>query len=271
MDDVLESDDLLTLCVITDQEPFAAFLTIWHLVHVVAASFLIGPEFSKNPEYMKEIETYCLDVPGFVHMYFWVPAPLRLAFWHFSPQGFRVRACIKRLKGFIVPEIRRTIDAWRRKEPVRDSFTLLTAMLDLKEERGQIRREVGVMSRPEEERQIDIFSDEVIFTGFDSAGPVACLVTQLLLESIEHKDLASALRNEITAALHANGGEWNSQAMSSLPRLESFTRETLRVDGPTLCKCTHSMSKGKENLETSPTDSQVKFDWNQKLITHIPF
>ncbi|KAL2759308.1 hypothetical protein ACRALDRAFT_1067835 [Sodiomyces alcalophilus JCM 7366] len=222
-------------------EPFAAFLTIWHLVHMVAASFLIGPEFSGNPEYMKEIEDYCLNVPHFVHMYFWVPAPLRLAFWYLSPQGFRVRACIKRLKRFIVPEIRRTIDAWRKGESVRDKYTLLGAMLDLKEERGQIKRDPTAMSKAEEERQIDIFSDEVIFTGFDSAGPVACLVTQLLFESIHHKDIIGPLRNEITAALAANNGEWNNQAMSSLPRLESFTRETLRVDGPTLFSVTRSV------------------------------
>ncbi|RYP13674.1 hypothetical protein DL767_010632 [Monosporascus sp. MG133] len=224
-----------------DKEPFAAFLTIWHLVHVVAASFLIGPEFSRNPDYMKEIEDYCLNVPHFVHLYFWVPAPLRLAFWYLSPQGFRVRACIKRLKRFIVPEIRRTIDAWRNREPVGDKYTLLGAMLDLKEEIGQIKRDPNAMSKAEEKRQIDIFSDEVIFTGFDSAGPVACLVTQLLFESMHHKDLVEPLRNEITAALAANGGEWNSQAMSSLPRLESFTRETLRVDGPTLFSVTRSV------------------------------
>jgi hypothetical protein len=109
-------------------------------------------------------------------------------------------------------------------------------MLDLKEERGQIKRDAAAMTRTEEERQIKIFSDEVIFTAFDSAGPVACLVTQLLFESIRDQNLTQALRAEIAAALADNGGEWSVQTMSSLPRLESFTRETLRVDGPTLCE-----------------------------------
>lgn len=186
---------------------------------------------------MKEIESYCLNVPHFVHLYFWVPAPLRKIFWYLSPQGFKVRSCIKRLKRFIVPEIRRTIDTWRKTGTARDEYTLLGAMLDLKEERGQIKRDAKAMDKAEEERQIDIFSDEVIFTAFDSAGPVACLVTQLLFESIQYKDIVAPLRSEIATALAVNGGEWSSQTMSSLPRLESFTRETLRVDGPTLCKC----------------------------------
>ncbi|KAL7811118.1 cytochrome P450 [Trichoderma gracile] len=228
-----------------DQEPFAGFLQIWHLVHLVAASFLTGPHFSQNPEYMAYIEDYCLNVPHFVHLYFWVPAPLRKLFWYFSPWGFRVRRVIKRLKAFIIPEIKQTIADWRANDHDRsqDKYTLLRAMLDLKEERGQITRDATAMTREEEERQIKIFSDEVVFTAFDSAGPVACLVTQLLFESIQDPSLTEALRAEISKALADNGGEWSVQAMSSLPRLESFTRETLRVDGPTLFSVTRSILK----------------------------
>ncbi|KAH0490122.1 hypothetical protein TgHK011_001605 [Trichoderma gracile] len=228
-----------------EEEPFAGFLQIWHLVHLVAASFLIGPHFSRNPEYMAYIEDYCLNVPHFVHLYFWVPAPLRKLFWYFSPWGFRVRRVIKRLKAFIIPEIKQTIMDWRANEHDRsqNKYTLLRAMLDLKEERGQITRDATAMTREEEERQIKIFSDEVVFTAFDSAGPVACLVTQLLFESIQDPSLTEALRAEISKALADNGGEWSMQAMSSLPRLESFTRETLRVDGPTLFSVTRSILK----------------------------
>ncbi|PTB62203.1 cytochrome P450 [Trichoderma citrinoviride] len=228
-----------------NQEPFAGFLQIWHLVHLVAASFLIGPHFSRNPEYMAYIEDYCLNVPHFVHLYFWVPAPLRRLFWYFSPWGFRVRRVIRHLKSFIIPEIRRTITTWRltERDYSPDKYTLLRAMLDLKEERGQITREATAMTRREEERQINIFSDEVVFTAFDSAGPVACLVTQLLFESIRDPSLTEALRAEIAKALAENGGEWSVQMMSSLPRLESFTRETLRVDGPTLFSVTRSILK----------------------------
>ncbi|KAK5988147.1 Cytochrome P450 monooxygenase verB [Cladobotryum mycophilum] len=223
------------------KEPFAAFLTIWHLVHTVAVAFLIGPHFAKNEEYMKEIEDYCLNVPGFVHLYFWVPAPLRKAFWYLSPQGARVRAVIKRLKRFIVPEVRRTIEEWRQGDRPQGEYTLLGAMLDLKEERGQIKRDAASMTQEEEERQIDMFADEVIFTSFDSAGPVACLVTQLLFESMGDRNLVQSLRSEISEALASNGGEWTPEVMNSLPRLESFTREALRVNGPTLFSVTRSV------------------------------
>ncbi|KAL7796291.1 cytochrome P450 [Trichoderma afarasin] len=226
-----------------NQEPFAGFLEIWHLVHTVAASFLIGPRFADNPEYMSYIEDYCLNVPGFVHQYFWVPAPLRKMFWHLSPAGFKVRKVLKRLKFFIIPEIKRTIEIWRTIGRSDAEYTLLGAMLDLKEERGMIKRDPTAMSSEEEERQVDIFSDEVIFTAFDSAGPVVCLVTQLLYESIRDEKLTEALRAEIFTALANNNGEWSVQMMSSLPRLESFTRETLRVNGPTLFSVTRSVLK----------------------------
>ncbi|KAK0758270.1 hypothetical protein N5P37_009572 [Trichoderma harzianum] len=225
------------------REPFAGFLELWHLVHMVAASFLIGPHFASNSEYMSYIEDYCLNVPGFVHQYFWVPAPLRKMFWHLSPAGSRVRKVIKKLKFFIIPELRRTIEIWRTIGRSDAEYTLLGAMLDLKEERGMIKRDPTAMSSEEEERQIDIFSDEVIFTAFDSAGPVVCLVTQLLYESIRDEKLTETLRAEISTALAANNGEWSVQMMSSLPRLESFTRETLRVNGPTLFSVTRSVLK----------------------------
>ncbi|OPB46123.1 hypothetical protein A0O28_0062440 [Trichoderma guizhouense] len=226
-----------------EDEPFAGFLELWHLVHTVAASFLIGPHFASNPEYMSYIEDYCLNVPGFVHQYFWVPAPLRKMFWYLSPAGSRVRKVLKKLKFFIIPEIKRTIEIWRTIGRSDAEYTLLGAMLDLKEERGMIKRDPAAMSSEEEKRQIDIFSDEVIFTAFDSAGPVVCLVTQLLYESIRDERLTEALRAEISTALANKNGEWSVQMMSSLPRLESFTRETLRVNGPTLFSVTRSVLK----------------------------
>lgn len=206
---------------------------------------------------MAHIEDYCLNVPHFVHLYFQVPAPLRKLFWYLSPAGFRLRKVIKKLKQFIVPEIRQTIGNWRATGRTPDGYTLLGAMLNLKEERGQIKRNAAAMTRAEEERQINTFSDEVIFTAFDSAGPVACLVTQLLFESIRDENLTAALRTEIATALANNDGEWSVQMMSSLPRLESFTRESLRVDGPTLCELPQSIRSAPAygNLKSGKTNS----------------
>lgn len=128
------------------------------------------------------------------------------------------------------------IKTWQEKGQASGSYTLLGAMLELKAQRGQIKQDPKAMTKAELERQIDIFSDEMIFTGFDSAGPVACMVTQLVFEAMRDKDLTKALRDEIEAALEANNGEWNTQVLTSVPKLDSFTRESLRVNGPTLCK-----------------------------------
>lgn len=214
-----------------------AFMTIWHVVHTIAAAFLIGPEFARNPEYMRQIEYYCMEVPGFVHLYFWIPSPLRKAFWYLSPWGFKVRKCIVKLKGFIIPELRKRIQEYRETGSTGYEFTLVGAMLSLKMEKGLLTRKYDPSNAAEEERQIEIFAEEVIFTAFDSAGPVAVLIVQLLFETSNSKEHVAPLRNEIAAA-NAAHGEWSDQALNSMPRLESFTRETLRLDGPTLCKCT---------------------------------
>nr|A0A1U9YI05.1 RecName: Full=Cytochrome P450 monooxygenase verB; AltName: Full=Verticillin biosynthesis cluster protein B [Clonostachys rogersoniana]AQZ42168.1 putative cytochrome P450 [Gliocladium sp.] len=221
-------------------EPFAAFLTIWHLVHIVSASYLVGTEFCANEEYLQAIEYYCINVPNFIYGYFWVPVPLRRLYWYLSPQGYKVRACKAKLKTFIVPKIRETISAWQNGQKS-SSYTLLGAMLDLKAQKGQIKRDPTAMTKAELERQIDIFSDEMIFTGFDSAGPVACMVTQLLFEALRDKDLTKALRQELKSALEANNGQWNVQAMNLTPKLDSFTRESLRVNGPTLLSVTRTV------------------------------
>ncbi|CAH0018884.1 unnamed protein product [Clonostachys rhizophaga] len=227
-------------------EPFAAFLTIWHLVNIVSASYLVGPEFSDNAEYLQAIEYYCITVPAFIYGYFWVPAPLRRLYWYLSPQGFKIRACKAKLKAFVAPKIRQVIKTWQEEGQVSGSYTLLGAMLELKAQRGQIKQDPKAMTKAELERQIDIFSDEMIFTGFDSAGPVACMVTQLVFEAMRDKDLTRALRDEIEAALAANNGEWNTQVLTSVPKLDSFTRESLRVNGPTLLSVSRTVMEPME-------------------------
>jgi hypothetical protein len=168
-------------------------------------------------------------------MYFWLPAPIRKIYWYLSPDGAKIRSSLKTMKREVGPAIRRRVAEWRRGEKAENEPTLLGAILDVKAENGQLKRDVTTSELQEDEKQMDIFEDEIIFTGFDSAGPVVCLVVQLLFETIRHKDIIEPLRKELAVALEANGGEWTDQAMSSLPRMDSFTREVLRVDGPTLC------------------------------------
>jgi hypothetical protein len=229
-------------------EPFPAFFTVWHLSQIVCASFLVGPEFARNAEYIKDIEHYCFATPEFTHAYSMVPAPLRKAFWYLSPLGFKVRASIKKAKQSLVPEIRKRIDIWRKTGQARDEYTLLGAMLELKAEAGTIKRDIKEVNKIEEEHEIDIFADELLFLAVDSAGPIGVLVAQLLFEVVQHRnDLVEPLRKEIADALAANGGEWSDQALGSLPKLESFTRETLRFDGPTLRKLSNRGLRGATN------------------------
>ncbi|KAJ4342314.1 hypothetical protein N0V95_006989 [Ascochyta clinopodiicola] len=190
-------------------------------------------------------------------MYFWLPAPIRKAYWYLSPEGAKIRSSLKTLKGEVRPAIREIVSTWRRGGGARKEPTLLRAMLDVKAESGLLTRDMASLDVAEDERQMDVFEDEIIFTGFDSAGPVVCLVVQLLFEMISHRDIIEPLRKEVAAALEANGGEWTDLAMSSLPRLDSFTREVLRFDGPTLFSMTRSVRQSMQlksagNLRVRP-------------------
>ncbi len=235
---------------IADWHSFNAFMLFWHLVHTVAAAFIIGPNFASDLEYMRNIETYCLIVPQLTYFYFLMPKLLRKPFWWLSPLGFMVRSHVSKLKAVIVPEIRRRIEAARRGKRCREDYVLLDALLAVKFEKGIIKREYQERHKAEEDKQIQVFAEEVIFMAFESAGPVTVLAVHLTFELIAHSEYLKPLREEVSGALQSTQGEWQEQTLARMPKLDSFIRETLRIDGPTIGTNIAILSEdGPSNLE----------------------
>jgi hypothetical protein len=219
---------------------FPAFQLFWDILHPLNAAVVMGESFANDPSYLHHLKSYCQTAPALSYFYFLMPAILRKGFWWFSPFGILTRYHVRRLKAMLIPEINSRVQAARRGQCFRDQFVLIDAFVDMKMEKGVIKREIKGSeegSNKEEARQIELCAEELMFiAGVESAGPVTLVTVQLIYELVSRVEYLQPLRDEISEALGAADGKWTEDAMSNMPKLESFTRETLRLNAAAPCK-----------------------------------
>jgi Cytochrome P450 len=192
----------------------------WETMHSIEAATILGRDFSRNRKYIHHIKKYCEIIPMFSFFYFLLPSILRLPFWLVSPFGFIIRHHVRSLKGLLIPEIERRIAALDSGDE--REFALINALLTSK-------------PKPMNAGQIEQCAEELCFMTFEGVGPMTLLLMQLMYEIISKPAYLDDLRNEISTALQESGG-WSDEALKLMPKLESFTRETLRLNGPAPCK-----------------------------------
>jgi cytochrome P450 len=217
---------------------FPAFQLFWDILHPIDTAAIMGAEFAVNDTYVHHMKAYCKMIPGLSYFYFVMPGILRKPFWWFSPFGFMTRHHIRKLKAVLIPEIRERIEAARRGEGYRDQFVLIDALVDMKMDKRVIRRDAPGADAKEEAKEVELCAEELMFMTFEGVGPVTLLTVQLVYELIAHPEYLQPLRDEVARTLEAAGGKWTDEAMTNMPKLESFTRETLRLNGPAPCENT---------------------------------
>jgi Cytochrome P450 len=220
----------------TEWHIFPAFQLFWDILHPIDTAAIMGVDFANNQSYLHHMKSYCKIIPALSYFYFVMPGILRKAFWWFSPFGILTRHHIRKLKAALIPEICCRVKAARRGKGFRDQFVLIDALVDMKMEKGVIEREISEMNLKEEAKQIELCAEELMFMTFEGVGPVTLLTVQLIYELISRVEYLQPLREEISRALGASNGKWTEEAMNNMPKLESFTRETLRLNGPAPCE-----------------------------------
>ncbi|KAL4862418.1 cytochrome P450 [Aspergillus spectabilis] len=156
--------------------------------------------------------TLCRDLPKIL-------GPL---LWKFSSACRSFRDTIAKMKGTMVPEILRRIEHQQQStEGSQDPF-ILDAIIRFALKEG---------SRSNAE-YADLIADEAIFLCFEIAGPVSMVITILLYRIIRNPEYINPLREELTEALKRANRGYSYQMFDDLPKLDSFTKETLRLDGP---------------------------------------
>lgn len=156
----------------------------------------------------------------FSFFYFLLPSVFRPAFWWASPFGFIIRYHIGALKALLIPEIKERIQAL--KVGGERVFTLLDELILMK-------------AAEMDEKAIEQCAEELCFMTFEGVGPMTLLLMQLIYEVVSKPTYIHELRKEISESLGPRG-EWSEEALKNMAKLDSFTRETLRLNGPAPCE-----------------------------------
>ncbi|BCR91043.1 cytochrome P450 [Aspergillus chevalieri] len=194
----------------------------------VAASFIIGPEFATDNDFIQQALSYMFQINATTAAIYSYPRIVRPLAWQFAPACRALRSAIISLKKRLIPEIRARVIRARSGEKD-GKFSMLDVLIETAIEQNVLRRDGWCK---EEERAVDQLAQHTMFFFFDAAAPIASVATIMLYRIMTSPEYAPLLREETSKALKASGGEWSSEILSSMPRLESYTREVLRIHVP---------------------------------------
>ncbi|RDA85058.1 hypothetical protein CP532_3129 [Ophiocordyceps camponoti-leonardi (nom. inval.)] len=137
------------------------------------------------------------------------------------PCCWRYKACIRDGKALIAPEVRRR----RRLEETDPDYVkpqdLLQAMMDL--------------STPgEKENQAENLAHRQLLMTLVSGHSTAAAGAHALFDLVARPDCMEELRREAIQLLRDEGGCWRKQSLSKLSKMDSFLRESQRMNPPSL-------------------------------------
>ncbi|PLB37644.1 cytochrome P450 [Aspergillus candidus] len=149
--------------------------------------------------------------------------------WRLSPRCRKFQSTIQTIRQIVVPEVRRRIQQIRSND--KDSCFLLSDLL-IKQalKRGTLCREGKT---GEQETIEELIVDEIMFMYMETVAPFHLVATCMVFRIMRHPEYVAPLREELERALELCGGEWSFEIFNHTPKMESFTREILRLHNPT--------------------------------------
>lgn len=192
----------------------------------VAVLVVLGPHFSKETgisELLTAFNMELADRMGSHQQYpmLWKPIVRRL-----SKKTRRVKATMEAMRNILKPEIlRRSGQRQRHRSP---DTSYLDTMIEL------VKKKHATGSCPEDAvtSRLDMMTDHVVFLLFEVIGAITPVTATLLLQLAMTPEYAVPLRNELTAALEQTGEGRLFRAFKHTPKLQSFTKETMRMHTP---------------------------------------
>ncbi|KAF3491748.1 cytochrome P450 [Arthroderma uncinatum] len=200
------------------------------LLMVFSTSVVLGPEFSRDTELVEQITSHVLGIELVLAEFDRYPRILWPLVWGFSSATRNFRSNILNLKKRMVPEIKYRIKMLRSGEKADEDLTMLTLFLKLA-------LKDGILSQQEcpgsEEKQVDSLFMKTLFHIYEIWGPIAPLTGAMFAQAMANLELVGELREEISSSLVSLGG-WKPDILTQTrtPKLESFTREILRLHAP---------------------------------------
>ncbi|KAF7114975.1 hypothetical protein CNMCM5793_000745 [Aspergillus hiratsukae] len=210
-----------------------AYETISDLVSYLGALLVFGPGFGVDAGLPHKLRQYVLQVEEYTHMRQQWPRILAPFLWQAHPIVRRMKTNRAALKAIIKPEVRRRIHLaraqFKQDKPSSSSeIFYLDSMVGMCFRKGHLGRKQPFR---DEEKRIDMIVEETMLMFFEAAEPTSQISTLLLFRILSCPSVVPALREELTKALEIQQGKWSFDVFQHTPKLESFTKETLRMDG----------------------------------------
>lgn len=195
----------------------------------------MGPEFCRDETFLETSQKFTSTLlPSAVWTNFMTFGPLRpllskLTTWFHKTQ---LEASIK----LLTPEIKRRMRAREAEKPspCSDSIEWL----------------IDIAEKMDDQRELSVrrLAENVLHLLFAANSAPGALVTQMVYEVLMDPRYLGPLRDEIAAALRAEGS-WTAEALADMPLLDSFVRETLRMYPPGSSTSTEPIGR----IETNPS------------------
>lgn len=221
-----------------DWKKFNACHLCSRLVHHISNRVIVGPKLCRNANYMEACTSYATTV--FLSGIIWNFLPLGpFRSWFYWLGSFKHRMDLRRAANFLLPifaeRMAKQADAEIETKPV-DAIQWMIDMPATSPKEIDARRH----------------ANRILHLTFAGTGTSISLVQHLIWQILIFPEYLPPLREEIDHCLAGYGGWGDEKALSHMNLLDSFIRETLRLNPPGVCKSVSS------HIHTTSTDAKTR-------------
>jgi cytochrome P450 len=199
------------------------FHLVLRLVSYIAARHFVGTEMCRNEEWLSTALKYTENAFRTIILLRIFPDFLKPLAGMVNPFAYKVSSALRNAKRLIIPIIERR----RQEQSAADSDTsqrpedLLQWMMD---------RASGRDANPES------LAHRLLILTLASVHTTSMAATQVLFDLCTHPEYVDPLRQELLEAMKKTDGKITKQTLNQLRKLDSFMRESQRLNPPSLRK-----------------------------------
>lgn len=204
------------------------FNTVVNIYSHIALLVVLGPEFSNHTALAEQLPLFSMQLSDRMGSEKSYPIFFKPLVRKFSAKTRHVQSIMAEMKKTIVPEIRRRVEQRRRSTKQSTQNCFLDVMIELLLRKDLLSHDAV----KDDERHFDTVAIQTIFLLFEVLGGLTPATTSSLYRIMKAPEYLAPLREELAAALKQTDNAWSFDIFKHTPKLESFTKECLRVFTP---------------------------------------
>ena len=205
----------------TAPQPVDMVQVLLHIVARVSARVFVGLPLCRDEDWLASSIEYTESIFMTIITLRFLPSFLRpIAVW-FLPSSYKIYYHLRQAKRLMIPLVRRRRDPTSNAEDERH-VDLLQWMMEI--------------AKPNEADEAHLAHRQLLLS-FAAIHTTTMAAVNALYDLCAYPETLSSLREEIELTLAENGG-WSKAAISKMGKLDSFLRESQRINPPALSMCT---------------------------------